>query len=95
MTQLKTQKKYLDTKKSFIWLGGLEVRLLRVTGKPTGFTGMDGVETSAGFRLVLGFSAEEASLGGGNSWHWLVRGEWRSERSIWHTERQRVATRTY
>ena len=45
----------------------MEVRPLRVTGKPTGFTGIDGVETSVGFRLVLGFSAAAASLGGGNS----------------------------
>ena len=62
---------------SFKWLGGVEVRPLRVTGKPTGFTGIDVVETSAGFRLVLGFSAAA---------------EWGSEHSIWHTERHGAAT---
>ena len=63
----KLKQSHLDTTKPFKWLGGLEVGPLRVTGKPTGFTGIDGVETSAGFRLVLGFSAAAASLGCGNS----------------------------
>ena len=68
MSQLKKLKQsHLDTTKSFKWLGGLEVCPLRVTGKVTGFTGIDGVETSAGFKLVLSFFAAAASLGGGNS----------------------------
>ena len=48
-------KASLDTIKSFKWLGGL-----RVTGKPTGFIGIDGIDTSAGLRLVFGFSAAVA-----------------------------------
>ena len=34
--------------------------------QPTGFIGIDGIETSAGLRLVFGFSAAVASLGGEN-----------------------------
>ena len=52
---------------SFKWLGGLEVQPLQVTSKPTGLTGIEGIETSKGLTLVLGFSATASSLGGGNS----------------------------
>ena len=65
------KKFYLSSGNPHSWTGlsmsCLEVRPLWVTGKPTGFSGIDGVETSAGFRLVLGFSAAAASLAGGNS----------------------------